>query len=158
MSKEIKIEKYLERLLDLLLMENYEIIVEDNPEVLILKIALSEEDSGILIGYHGETITALQRFLRTVYGQSLGEKRLVVNINDYRDSREEKIQAMIEKGVKKIEQYGGDYKLYRLSSPERFFAHNLISSEERFSHLTSFSQDSAEGRVLIIQKKIDADA
>lgn len=153
MLKKIKIEKYLEKILDLLLMENYEILIEDSPSVLILKIALSEEDSGILIGYHGETITSLQRLLRTVYSQELGEKRLMVNINDYRDSREEKIQAMVERGVKKIEQYGGDYKLYRLSSPERFFAHNLINSEERFKHLTSFSRDSSEGRVLIIQQK-----
>lgn len=149
----MKIEKYLEKLLDLLLMENYEIVVEDTPEVMTLKIALDEKDSGILIGHHGETIAALQRVLRTVYGDELENKRLVVNINDYRDAREEKIYAMIEKGVAKITQYGGDYRLYRLSPSERFFVHKTINEDPKFAHLTSFSEDEAEGRVLVIATK-----
>ncbi|MDO5561615.1 MAG: KH domain-containing protein [bacterium] len=149
----MKIEKYLEKLLDLLLMENYEIIVEDSPETMTLKIALAEQDSGILIGHHGDTISALQRLLRTVYNDELGEKRLIVNINDYRDAREEKIYAMIEKGVAKILQYGGDYRLYRLNSGERFFVHKTISEDPKLSNFTSFSQDEEDGRVLVIAIK-----
>lgn len=149
----VKIEQYLEKLLDLLLMDNYEIVVEDNPEVLTLKISLSEEDSGILIGHHGDTITALQRLLHTTYNDELGEKRLVVNINDYRDTREEKIRAMIDKGVNKIRQYGGNYHLYRLNSAERFFAHNHISETPELSDFTSHSEDEIDGRVLIIEFK-----
>ena len=136
-------------------MENYEIISEDNPDNLVLKIMLAEEDSGILIGHHGETIASLQRLLRTVYTDELGEKRLTVNINDYRDSREEKITKMIEKGADKIHQYGGDYRLYRLNSSERFFAHQLINEGVQFADLTSHSEDEEDGRVLIISLKKD---
>lgn len=149
----MKIEQYLEKLLDLLLMKNYEIISEDSTESLTIRISLAEEDSGILIGHHGETITALQRILRTIYNDELGEKRLIVNINDYRDAREDKIRAMIEKGITKIHQYGGNYHLYRLNSAERFFAHNLISELPEYADFTSHSEDDEDGRVLIIELK-----
>ncbi len=149
----MKIEQYLEKLLNLLLLENYEIEKEETDQALTLNISLAEEDSGILIGYHGETISSLQRLLHTTYNDELGEKRLVVNINDYRDSREEKIKAMIDKGVQKIYQYGGNYHLYRLNSAERFFAHNFINDSAEYSEFTSHSEDDPEGRVLIIEKK-----
>ncbi len=148
------IEKYLQQLLDLLLMENYEIEVLDQVDSIVLNISVPEEDSGILIGYHGETLAAIQKILRTVFSDLIADKRIIVNINDYRDQREEKIKNMIIKGIEKIYHSGGEYRLYRLNSSERFFAHKLISEDPDFAQFTSFSVDDDDGeRVLTIAYK-----
>jgi spoIIIJ-associated protein len=149
------IQEYLRDLLDLLLLENYEIEVSEQKDKLLLRIVLAEEDSGILIGYHGETLSAIQRLLRTVFAEKLGHQHIMININDYCDQREDKIRELIERGIAKISGRGEKYRLYRLNSAERFFAHNLISSDEKFAGYTSYSINDEDGeRVLIIEEKL----
>ncbi len=149
----LAIEKNLANLLDLLLLQDYEILLEEEDNTHTHRIAHSEQDTGIIIGHHGETIASLQRLLRIIYLEQLQDKRLIVNINDYRDSREIKIREMIEKGIDKISRYGGSYHLYRLNSSERFYAHNFINENPDLADYTSYSQDEEEGRVLIIERR-----
>jgi spoIIIJ-associated protein len=151
----MSIQEYLRDLLDLLLLDNYEIEASEDERNLWLHISLREEDSGILIGYHGETLAAIQRLLRTVFADQVEAKRIVININDYRDQREDKIRELVERGVAKIRGSGRKYYLYRLNSAERYFAHSLINSDEYSQDYTSYSIDDAEdgSRVLVIEKK-----
>jgi spoIIIJ-associated protein len=123
-----------------------------------LHISLPEEDSGILIGYHGETLAAIQRLLRTIFAPDINDKRLLININDYRDQREEKIRELVDRGINKIAHTGSKYYLYRLNSAERYFAHNLISTDEQYQNYQSYSIDDEEGqRVLVLEGKTNAD-
>jgi spoIIIJ-associated protein len=148
------IQEYLQHLLDLLLFENYQIEVNEDEEQLLLTILLSETDSGILIGRHGETLVALQRIIRTVFAEQFAAKRLIVNVNDYRDQREEKIRIMIDRAIDKIRLSGRRHHLYRLNSSERFFAHHLINTHPDYVDYTSYSIDDPEsGRVLVIETK-----
>jgi spoIIIJ-associated protein len=151
----MSIQEYLRDLLDLLLLDNYEIEVSEDDQNFLLHIVLSEEDSGILIGRHGETLGAMQRLLRTVFSDQVGDKRIIININDYRDQREEKIRELVERGIAKIRGAGHKYYLYRLNSAERYFAHSLISREKAHQGYTSYSiNDDEDGeRVLVIEKK-----
>ena len=55
----MKVQEYLRDLLDLLLLENYEIELQEDENSVQLLVNVSEEDSGILIGRHGETLTAI---------------------------------------------------------------------------------------------------
>jgi spoIIIJ-associated protein len=150
----MNIQEYLRDLLDLLLLENYEIEMNEDEENIFLHIMLPEEDSGILIGKHGETLQAIQLIMRMVFLETLGEKRLSVNINDYRDQREERVREMVRRGIDKIRGTNHRFYLSRLNSAERYFAHNLIGSDEEYQDYKSYSIDGEDGeRVLIIELK-----
>lgn len=146
------IQEYLQQLLDLILLENYEIELEEEDQQVILKIRVPEEDSGILIGRHGETLAAIQKIIRMTFLDQLGDKRLVININDYRDQRQERVRQLVARGVDKIRQSGGEFYLYRLNPAERFFAHQLINDE--LPDFSSHSINDEDGqRVLVIELK-----
>ena len=57
---------------------------------IFLTINAPESESGILIGVHGETLSSLQRIARLSFINSLPDTKIVININDYRQKREEK--------------------------------------------------------------------
>ncbi|MBQ6437900.1 KH domain-containing protein [bacterium] len=150
------IENYLRQLLNLLGFDNFSMETATDETQLQLHIELPENESGILIGRHGETITALRRIVRTACADALTDRRLTITVNDYRDQREDKIQSLIERGVRKIERTGEPFYLYRLNATERFFAHNLISTDPDLQSYTSHSVDDELGqRVLVIEKKTD---
>lgn len=153
----MNIQEYLRDLLDLLLLENYEIDYLEQEGKVSLHINVSEEDSGILIGRHGETLAAIQRVIRTVFAKQLGERRLTININDYRDQRDQKIRALLERGLQTIGSSDKKYYLYRLNSAERFFVHNLIANDEAYLSYHSYSVDDEDGsRVLVIERKLSS--
>lgn len=148
------IQSYLQKLLDLLLLENYEIETIDDEKNITFKIKLSPEDSGIIIGRHGEGLIALQRILRASFGETIVDKKIIININDYRDQREEKIKELVERSAAKLVNTGEKSQLFRLNATERFFVHQLISEEKKYSNLTSHSVDDERGeRILIIDYK-----
>ena len=151
------IEEYLRGLLALMLFDNCGVECEEDERYITVRISLPEEESGILIGRHGETLSSLRKLLHCVFAGEIGEKRIVLHINDYRNQREEKIRQLIERGVGRIQQTGRPYRLYRLNAAERFFAHNLIASEQMYQGYQSHSEDDEDGgRVLIIEEKPDA--
>lgn len=151
----MKVQEYLRDLLDLLLLENYEIELQEDENSVQLLVNVSEEDSGILIGRHGETLTAIQKLIRSVFAKDYANKRLAVNINDYRLKREEKIRSLLERGVAAIKETGQKYYLYRLTGAERFFIHNLIASDNQYQGYKSYSIDDENGsRVLVIEPQL----
>lgn len=149
----MNIEEYLRGLLDLMLFDNYGVEYDDDGHYITIKISLPEEESGILIGRHGDTLSSLRKLLHTVFVDEVGDKRIVLHINDYHNQREEKIRQLVERGIARIRRTGQPYKLYRLNAAERFFAHNLIASQEQFHGYKSYSVDEDDDRVLIIEEQ-----
>ncbi|MBQ6436148.1 KH domain-containing protein [bacterium] len=148
------IQEYLEKLLKLLLFDAYSLEIAEDDQYISIDISLPESDSGILIGHHGETLTALRRILHSTFVDYIGEKRILLNVNDYRDEREQKIRELIDRGINHIGNSHRSYHLYRLNSAERFFAHNLIASEPDYQSYTSYSIDDEDGqRVLVIEHR-----
>jgi len=149
----MKIEEYLRGLLNLMLFDNYGVEVEEDEHYITLRVSLPEEESGVLIGYHGDTLASIRRLLHTVFVNEIGQRHIILHINDYRNRREEKIKQLVDRGVRHVRQTGRPYKLYRLDSAERFFAHNLIASEPRYAGYETYSQDTPDGRVFFIAEK-----
>ncbi len=62
-----------------------------------LQVEIEGDELSFLIGYHGESLDALQSFLNTILLRKVEEKsdeprtRVIVDINDYRKRRSEKI-------------------------------------------------------------------
>lgn len=163
-SEEIK--KWLEQLLDLMLIQNAQVeIVETEPNNWRINIQANAEDSGSLIGYRGDGLQSLQRLLRIVFTDSShlssqnkeneneNWQRLTLNINDYLEEKSERLRQTALRAGRKVLDTGRAYHLHSLSSPERFIIHSEISQNPEFSELESFSEDDESGRVLIIRYK-----
>jgi spoIIIJ-associated protein len=139
--------------LDLLLLDGYNIEIADDEDIMAIDLKVSASDSGILIGRGGEILLSIQRLLRITYAKELAEKRLVLNINDYRTEREAKIRSMAHRAATKVLQSGRRYIMRGLNSAERFVVHKTINEDNLFGNLTTFSQGEGLERALVIEYK-----
>ncbi len=155
----MNIEEYLRGLIDRMSFDNYGVEYEDNGHTITMKISLPEDESGILIGRHGETLACIRRLIRHVFVNELDGKRVVLNINDYHDQSEERIRSLVERGIDRISRTGQPFRLYRLNAGERFFVHNLVANEQIFQSYRTYSINDSDGqRVLVIDEKPELQA
>ena len=84
--EEVKtIKKLASELLELVKIEG-KVSVEKNEET--IRVAIETEQSGAIIGYHGEALVSLQLILNILTHKVLGAwPKIVVNVGDYREKR-----------------------------------------------------------------------
>lgn len=136
--------------------ESVELSEADESGIMVANITVSPEDSGLLIGFHGDNLSALQRITRVIFQEELGDKRLAVNINQYREQRAEKVQQLASKAAERVLETGRPYTFSYLPANERFIIHTTISETPEFSTLESVSEGEGFHRVLVIRPKADA--
>jgi len=151
----MKVEDYLNNLCKHLGLtdDQFSVEIEETDDVLSAKIVLPEEESGLFIGYHGETLQAIQRMIRVSFYDELGEKRFQLNVNDYREQRQDKLEERVEKIARRVLETGESYTFPYLSSHDRFLIHTILSAEEEFSELVSESSGEGRERLLTIKLK-----
>lgn len=122
-------------------------------------ISVEPDDAGMLIGRGGETILSLQRLARASFASQFPDQRLVINVNDYRQQREEKLaQILRDIAQRAFETNQSVVFPLQLSSAERFFVHSKLTEMTEFSSLESVSLGEGRARRLIVQpKKVSSD-
>jgi spoIIIJ-associated protein len=135
------------------------ITIDESDEVFnTVQIDLSSEESGLLIGYHGETLESIQRLLRLVFQRSPEDKKILLNINQYREQREEKLKEIATTAAQEVLETGVEYIFNSsLASHERFVIHSFISENDAFSELESVSLGDGRERRLHIRIKQKAE-
>lgn len=129
-------------------------IDEEDTERIKVTVNLSEEDSGLFIGYHGETLDSLQRIVRLVFLRTFPDKKIELNINEYREEREEKLREMVENIGQRVLDSGRPYTFNSfLPAHERFIIHSTLSENSELSGLESISDGQGRNRRLTIQLK-----
>jgi spoIIIJ-associated protein len=146
------IQEFLQRLLAHMGIESAEVVVEEG-EFLSVQINVSEEDSGLLIGYHGEVLASLQKLLQSMYRKDESAKRITVNINDYKQRREAQLKEMTSRIAEKVIQSGRSYMFSYLPANERLIVHETISQTPEFEELESVSNGEGSARRLEIRLK-----
>lgn len=145
-----KIEKKAKELLAALEVEA-ETRVEEIEEDSLIRINLETEEAASLIGFHGETLHALQLILSFMVHKELGQwVKLVVDIAGYREKREEQLKKLALNLAMKAK-FSGETQMIP----------NLLPSERRLVHLTlsdhpdvdSVSEGEGRQRVLMIRPK-----
>lgn len=151
----MQIEEYLTNLCKHvgLTSQQFSIETEETDESIGAKISLPEEESGLFIGYHGETLQAIQRLVRISFYDELSEKRFKLNVNDYREQRQEQLQEKIIGIAQRVLETGESYTFPYLSAHDRFLVHSLLSEDERFAELVSESTGEGRERFLTINLK-----
>lgn len=105
-------------------------------------VNIKSEESGLLIGHHGETINSLQLLIGVILYKKLGKwVRVLVDIGDYRKMREESIKEMVNRIAAEVEQSGRGVELPFLSPLERRIVHMMLSENSKV-----MSESTGEGR------------
>jgi len=116
-----------------------------------LGLQLSPQDTGILIGYHGDTISALQFVLNLLLYKKTGEwPKVIVNIGDYREKRQEVLTKLAEETKEKVKASGQPMALFNLNPFERRTIHALFSNDP---DVVTESEGEGRNRHLIIKPR-----
>lgn len=147
------VQEFTTRLLEHMGVEGAEVEVEEQ-EVTKVSIRVAEEESGLLIGYHGECLTSIQRVLYMAFSRDDKEKKFIVNVNDYKERRTAQIQEMAQNAAEKVLEHGQPYVFSYLSASERLVVHEFIAQTAEYSDLESYSSGDGQRRRLYLRKKL----
>jgi len=149
---EKKAQKITEKLLTKLEItpKTLEISTDDN-SIININLQLDDTDTGILIGYHGKSIAALQLIIGMfLYKQTKTWTRVTVNIGDYRQKRQETLEQMAQNTAQKVKFSGEPIALFNLNPFERRIIHTCLSENK---DIVTESEGEGNNRHLIIKPK-----
>jgi spoIIIJ-associated protein len=146
------VQDFAQRLLAHMGVDQAQVEVEEG-ETTIVKISVPEEESGLLIGYHGECITALQRVLYMAFAREDQDKKFLVNVNDYKERRMTQLQDMARNAAERVLESEQPYGFSYLSASERLVVHEFIANTPEYASLESYSVGDGPRRRLYIRKK-----
>lgn len=111
----------------------------------------TEDETGLLIGFRGENINAIQTVLGIMLKGQTGEwYRLVVNVGDYREKQEEKLKELATQSADRAIETKEPQPIYNLNASQRRVVHLYLS--ERQDVVTESSGIEPE-RYLVIKPK-----
>ncbi len=88
-----------------------------------------EEDMGLLIGRHGQTLEALQELTRVVVGQRTGMRaRIVVDIEDYKRRQRSRLEARVREVAARVARSHHEEELEPMNPFERKLVHDAVAA------------------------------
>jgi spoIIIJ-associated protein len=153
-KKEIKIIKEItEKLLKLLDVDgDFDLVESKNADEENVEIVLNTKDTGVVIGYHGDTLEGLQLVLSLCVARNLGRfVRISVDVGDYKKNRTEFLKSLAEETKSRVLAEGREIAVPELKSWERRIVHLLL---EKDGEVMSESQGEGRDRVLVVSPKI----
>jgi spoIIIJ-associated protein len=104
----------------------------DTDETGAFRVHIETEETGLLIGYHGQTLESFQIILGLLISKKLAAwQRVYVNVGDYREKREEALMHMAQRAAERSLAIRRPVELSNLSASERRIIHLTLSGDER---------------------------
>lgn len=153
-KKEIKtIKEITEKLLKLLGVDgDFEILEAKDAKEENVEIVLNTKDTGVVIGYHGDTLEGLQLVLSLCVARNLGRfVRISIDVGDYKKNRTEFLKTLALETKERVMAEGKEIVVPELKSWERRIVHLLLEKDE---NVVSESQGEGRDRVLIVSPKV----
>lgn len=148
---EEKTRKFFEILLrKMSIAADYEIKYEDSTlKVDIVKI--NEDDKGIIIGKRGKNLDEIQFLLNIIVNKSRQNYvRVVFNVEDYREKREETLKKLAKKMADKCRYYKHKMRLEPMNPYERRIIHSTLQDE---TDIITYSEGDEPFRKVVIDLK-----
>ncbi len=120
--------KFIDGLFEILKINAFAEIISDGEKV---EINVQTANSHQVIGHHGEVLDAVQTIAGAV--ANIGNeqyKKVVVDCENYRESRNKTLTALAEKLAKKAVEKGRKYKLEPMNPYERRIIHSALANRE----------------------------
>jgi len=111
----------------------------------------TEEETGLLIGRHGETIEAIQSILGMMLKKKTGDwVRIIVDVGGWREKQEERLRDLATQTAERAKETGEGQPLYNLSPAQRRIIHITLADNP---DIETESAGEDEERYLIIRPK-----
>ena len=126
----------------------YEINVEESG----LKVSLTNDNLGYLIGYRGETLYALQNIMTAIAGKGIEQKvRVILDIEGYKAKREKTLEDLAQKVAKTVIRTKKPIKLEPMQAYERKIIHSKLQQNSRVE--TTSVGEEPHRRIIVSLKK-----
>ena len=123
-----KIKTFIDKIISNISNEiTYEIEFEDN----IVKINMHGKDTGVLIGYRGETLYAFQNIIQSVLNKQEENVIIRLDIENYKIRREKTLKDLAEKISKTVIKTKKSITLEPMQSYERKIIHAALQNNSR---------------------------
>lgn len=152
-KKEIKtIKEITEKLLQFLDVDgDFEILETKKANEESVEVVLNTKDTGVVIGYHGDTLEGLQLVLSLCVARALGRfVRISIDVGDYKKNRTEWLKTLALETKERVLADGKEIVIPELKSWERRVVHLLLQED---SEVVSASQGEGRDRVLVVSPK-----
>ncbi len=114
-----------------------------------LEIKISGPDLGILVGFHGETLFAIQHILSLMIAKETGERKpILVEIGDWRVHRQEQLEQIAENAASQAKATGQPQVLPPLHAQERRLVHLILAEQP---DITTESEGEGESRRVVVR-------
>ncbi|AGA70915.1 putative RNA-binding protein [Desulfitobacterium dichloroeliminans LMG P-21439] len=114
-------------------------------------VNITGEELGILIGRRGDTLEALQYLTNLAVSKQLSEKvRIIVDVEGYRQRREETLVRLAKRLSDKVKRTGTRVVLEPMNPHERRIIHTALQEE---THISTFSEGEEPNRKVVISLK-----
>ena len=111
-------------------------------------VCINGEDTGLLIGYRGETLNSIQVILNAVANKGIEEKiKILLDIEGYREKRKKTLEELAEKLSKTVLRTGKSITLEPMQAYERKIIHSVLQNNTK---ITTYSIGDEPYRKIVI--------
>ena len=142
------IEKFLKEYLPLV---NEELKYDVKVNEYTIDVNIEGDGSGLLIGYRGDTLNALQTLISAI-ADKYGTERIqvILDIEGYREKRAKTLEELAEKKASQVRKTRKDITLDPMSAFERKVIHTKL---QEYSDIETYSIGKNENRRVVISLK-----
>lgn len=116
-----------------------------------LSFSIEGEDAGLLIGHGGETLNALQFLVNLAVSRKAHERiNASIDIEGYRQRREERLTAMANRLAERVAQTGRSFSMEPMPARDRRIIHMALANHRR---VRTESVGDGDGRQVVIYPK-----
>ena len=116
-----------------------------------IMVCINGKAAGLLIGYRGETLNAIQTILSTIANRNFNDKiKLILDVENYREKRAKILEELAEKVSKTVLKNGKDITLEPMSAYERKIIHSKLQNSDK---VKTYSIGEGDNRRVVIAKK-----
>lgn len=146
-AKETPATSYLKSILEGMGFTGVSVTAKETEEDIFFEISC-DEDYGNIIGRRGETLDALQYLTRLFVNRfEDNNKRVALNVGDYRSRREETLKSLAKRQASKVLKYKRSTALEPMNPYERRIIHTAI---QEIDGVTSHSVGEGDRRRVVI--------
>lgn len=143
-----EVKDFLSKLFEFMDVEAKIAIKEEDSKIMV---HLSGDNMGLLIGYRGETLDALQYLTNLAVNKNNDEyKRIVIDTEEYRSKREETLRRLAKRLANKVQRTKRSIVLEPMNPYERRIIHYTLQNHP---HVITYSEGDEPYRKVVIKLK-----